>query len=151
MDTDIKYMNMALGEAKKAYMEDEVPIGAIIVFNDEVIGYGHNTVESSNHSFEHAEINAIRMASDRIGGWRLEGATMYVTLEPCAMCAGALILSRIKRVVIGAMDYKRGFAGSIINLLNDEVFNHQLEVETGVMKEECLKIIQDFFKEKREK
>lgn len=151
MDTDIKYMNMALEEAKKAYMEDEVPIGAIIVFNDEVIGYGHNTVESSNHSFEHAEINAIRMASDRIGGWRLEGATMYVTLEPCAMCAGALILSRIKRVVIGAMDYKRGFAGSIINLLNDEVFNHQLEVETGVMKEECLKIIQDFFKEKREK
>lgn len=148
---DIEFMKLALEEAYIAYDLEEVPIGAVIVKNGKVIGKGHNTVENSNHSFEHAEINAIKTASDYIDGWRLDGATMYVTKEPCAMCAGALVLSRIKRVVIGVRDEKRGFAGSVLNLVNDDVFNHKLEVQFGVLEEECLNLIQDFFKKKRKK
>lgn len=146
---DENFMSQALLEAKKAEEEDEVPVGAVIVYKDEIIARGHNTVESSKHSFEHAEINAIREASDKLGSWRLEGATMYVTLEPCAMCAGALVLSRIERLVIGASDQKRGFAGSVISLVDDPIFNHQIEVEKGVLEEECSRILSDFFKKKR--
>lgn len=146
---DEKFMRQALLEARKAEAEDEVPVGAVIVYKDEIIARGHNTVESSRHCFEHAEINAIREASDRLGSWRLEGATMYVTLEPCAMCAGALVLSRIDRLVIGASDQKRGFAGSVISLVDDPIFNHQIEVEKGVLEEECSRILSVFFKKKR--
>ncbi|MGF0040665.1 tRNA adenosine(34) deaminase TadA [Peptoniphilaceae bacterium SGI.131] len=146
---DENFMRQALLEAKKAEEEDEVPVGAVIVYKGEIIARGHNTVEASKHSFEHAEINAIREASDKLGSWRLEGATMYVTLEPCAMCAGALVLSRIERLVIGASDQKRGFAGSVISLVDDPIFNHQIEVEKGVLEEECSRILSDFFKKKR--
>lgn len=144
------FMNEALIEANRALASGEVPVGAVVVLNDKIIGRGHNTVEASKHSFAHAEINAIKEAQDYIGDWRLDGAVLFTTLEPCAMCAGAIINSRLATLVYGAKDEKRGFAGSVLNLLDDKIFNHRVDVIAGIKQEEARKIIIDFFKERRE-
>ena len=144
-----KYMKLALKEAKKAYDLKEIPVGAVIVKDDKVIARAHNLKEIKNDTTKHAEILAIQKASKRLGCWRLENCEMYVTLEPCSMCAGALIQSRIKKVYIGTMDYKTGACGSVLNLLSDFKFNHNVEVETGVLAEECERILKEFFKELR--
>lgn len=149
MDMHEKYMKLALKEAKKAYDKKEIPVGAVIVKDDKVIARAHNLKEIKNDTTKHAEILAIQKASKKLGCWRLEDCEMYVTLEPCSMCAGALIQSRVKKVYIGAMDYKTGACGSVLNLLSDYKFNHTVEVETGVLAEECEKILKDFFKELR--
>lgn len=144
---DYKYMKEAIIEAEKSTYE--VPIGAIIVFENSIIARGHNLVETNQDPTNHAEIIAIREASKLLGSWRLLDCTMYVTLEPCPMCAGAIINSRIKRLVIGAMDPKRGSCGSAYNLLEDERFNHRVDITSGVMEEESRKLLQDFFKKRR--
>ena len=149
MDMHEKYMKLALREAQKAYDKKEIPVGAVIVKDDKVIARAHNLKEIKNDTTKHAEILAIQKASKKLGCWRLEDCEMYVTLEPCSMCAGALIQSRIKKVYIGTMDYKTGACGSVLNLLSDYKFNHTVEVETGVLAEECEKILKDFFKELR--
>lgn len=149
MDMHEKYMKLALKEAKKAYDKKEIPVGAVIVKDDKVIARAHNLKEIKNDTTKHAEILAIQKASKKLGCWRLEDCEMYVTLEPCSMCAGALIQSRIKKVYIGTMDYKTGACGSVLNLLSDYKFNHNVEIETGVLAEECEKILKDFFKELR--
>ena len=146
-----KFMYEALKEAKKAFEKDEVPVGAVIVKDGKVIARAHNLKESKNDTTHHAEILAIQKASKKLGCWRLEGCTMYVTLEPCPMCAGALIQARFDKVVIGTMDYKTGACGSILNLLKDYKFNHNVEVEEGILKNECRSILQDFFKELRKR
>ena len=146
-----KFMKEALKEAKKAFDKDEVPVGAVIVKDGKIIARAHNLKESKTDTTYHAEILAIQKASKKLESWRLEGCTMYVTLEPCPMCAGALIQARLDKVVIGTMDYKTGACGSVLNLLNDYTFNHKVEVETEVMKDECEKILQDFFKELRKR
>ena len=144
-----KFMKDALKEAKKAYQKDEVPVGAVIVKDGKIISRAYNLKESKKDTTCHAEILAIKKASKRLESWRLEGCSMYVTLEPCPMCTGALIQARIDKVVIGTMDYKTGACGSVLNLSNDYKFNHKLDIETGIMKEECEKILQDFFKDLR--
>lgn len=144
-----KYMKLALKEAKKAYDKGEIPVGAVIVKDDVVIAKAHNLKEVKNDTTKHAEIIAIQKASKKLNSWRLENCEMYVTLEPCSMCAGALIQSRLKKVYIGTMDYKTGACGSVLNLLKDFKFNHIVDVETGVLREECEKIIKDFFKNLR--
>lgn len=146
-----KYMKLALKEAKKAYDKKEIPVGAVIVKDDKVIAKAHNLKELKNDTTKHAEIIAIQKASKKLNSWRLENCEMYVTLEPCPMCAGALIQARIKKVYIGTMDYKTGACGSVFNLLEDYTFNHKVECESGILKEECEKILQDFFKELRKK
>jgi len=147
---DEYFMRLALEEAYKAYSTYEVPVGAVIVNNGKIIGTGYNQRETLKDPTAHAEIIAIRQASENLGGWRLLDSTMYVTLEPCAMCAGAIVNSRIKRVVIGAMDPKRGCCGSVMNLLMNEHFNHKVEITYGVLEEECSNLIKDFFKNLRE-
>ena len=142
-------MKEALKEAKKAYKKEEIPVGAIIVKDGEIIARAHNLKESKNSSISHAEILAIGKANKKLGAWRLENCEMYITLEPCTMCAGAIINSRIKKIYIGTMDEKTGAAGSKLNLFEDYTFNHNVEVETNVMCEECEKILKDFFKELR--
>ena len=127
----------------------EVPIGAVIVENGRIIGRGYNRRNTDHTTLAHAEITAIRKANRKVGDWRLEGCTLYVTLEPCQMCAGALVQSRIDRVVIGAPSYKSGCGGTLLNILQNEEFNHQVEMTTGVMQEECTQILQKFFKELR--
>ncbi|MDF2558323.1 MAG: cytidine/deoxycytidylate deaminase zinc-binding domain protein [Bacillales bacterium] len=151
MSESINYMNLAIEEAKKAGSMGEVPIGAIIVLNGEIIAKGHNLRETKQTSTAHAEILAIEEACRKVGSWRLDKATLYVTLEPCPMCAGAIIMSRISRVVFGATDPKAGCAGTFMNLLQDERFNHQCQVEQGVLQEECGQLLTDFFKVIREK
>jgi tRNA(adenine34) deaminase len=151
MKDDAYYMKVALEEAKKARELQEVPIGAIIVWNGEVIARGHNLRETDQSSVAHAELLAIAEACRTLETWRLEEATLYVTLEPCPMCAGAIINSRVKRVVFGAHDPKAGCAGTFMNLLQDERFNHQSEVTSGVLAEECGSILTNFFKELRER
>ena len=146
---DIKYMKAALKQAEKALAIGEVPIGAVIVENGRIIGRGYNRRNTDHTTLAHAEITAIRKANKKVGDWRLEGCTLYVTLEPCQMCAGALVQSRIDRVVIGAPSYKSGCGGTLMNILQNNEFNHQVEVETGVMQEECTTILQKFFKELR--
>lgn len=143
------YMNQALKEAEKAYKKLEVPVGAIIVKNGEIIARAHNQKETKTDTTKHAEILAIQKASKKLKSWRLIDCEMYVTLEPCSMCAGATINSRIKKVYIGTMDEKTGAAGSVLNLFEDYTFNHKVEVETGIMKEECEQILKKFFKELR--
>ena len=143
-------MKLALKEAKKAYDKGEVPVGAVIVKDGKIISKAYNLKEIKNDTTNHAEILAIKKASKKLNSWRLIDCEMYVTLEPCSMCAGALIQSRIKKVYIGAMDYKTGACGSVLNLLENYTFNHKVEVETGVMQEECTNIIKSFFKELRE-
>ncbi len=142
-------MREALKEAKKAYSTYEVPVGAIVVHRGEIISRGYNKRESMKDPLAHAEIIAIKRASELLGGWRLIDCTMYVTLEPCAMCAGAIINSRIDRVVIGTRDPKRGCCGSVIDLLNHPKFNHRPKVDFGILEEECSSILSTFFKELR--
>ncbi len=149
MDIHEKYMKLALKEAQKAYDKKEIPVGAVIVKDGKVISRAHNLKELKNDTTKHAEILAIQKASKKLGCWRLEDCEMYVTLEPCSMCAGALIQSRIKKVYIGTMDYKTGACGSVLNLLSDYKFNHSVEVETGVLAEECEKMLKEFFKSLR--
>lgn len=149
MDMHEKYMKLALREAQKAYDKKEIPVGAVIVKDDKVIARAHNLKEIKNDTTKHAELLAIQKASKKLGCWRLEDCEMYVTLEPCCMCAGALIQSRIKKVYIGTMDYKTGACGSVLNLLSDYKFNHTVDIETGILAEECEKILKDFFKELR--
>ncbi|WP_340373629.1 tRNA adenosine(34) deaminase TadA [Peribacillus sp. FSL E2-0218] len=149
MKDDVYYMNLALEEAKKAQSLNEVPIGALIVINDQVISTGHNLRETEQNATAHAELLAINEACRAAGSWRLEDATLYVTLEPCPMCAGAILQSRIRRVVFGAHDPKAGCAGTFMDLLQDERFNHQCQVTSGVLAEECGGILTAFFKELR--
>ncbi|MFW5645696.1 MAG: tRNA adenosine(34) deaminase TadA, partial [Acetivibrio ethanolgignens] len=148
---DVKYMKEALRQAKKAYALEEVPIGCVIVYEDKIIARGYNKRNTKGNTLAHAEIIAINKASRILGDWRLEGCTMYVTLEPCQMCAGAIVQSRIPRVVIGSMNSKAGCAGSIINLLQMPQFNHQVEIIPGVLEKECSEMLQSFFKELRAK
>ncbi len=143
------FMKEALKEAKKAYKKLEVPVGCVIVKDGEIIGRGHNVKESKKDTTKHAEIIAIQKASKKIDSWRLIDCEMFVTLEPCSMCAGAIINSRIKKVYIGAMDLKTGACGSVLNLFEDYTFNHKVETEKEVLKEDCEDILKKFFKELR--
>ena len=142
-------MKEALKEAKKAYEKLEIPVGCVIVKDGKIIARGHNLKETKKDTTEHAEIIAIKKASKKLDSWRLLDCEMYITLEPCSMCAGAIINSRIKKIYIGTMDEKTGAAGSVLNLFKDYTFNHNVEVETGIMKQDCEKILKDFFKELR--
>ena len=151
MSMDEKYMKEAIRQAKKAYALDETPIGCVIVHEGKIIGRGYNRRNTDKSPLAHAEIAAIRKASKKLGDWRLEECTLYVTLEPCQMCAGAIIQSRIPRVVVGCMNPKAGCAGSILNLLDVKEFNHQVELTTGVREEECSRMMKEFFRELREK
>ncbi|MDM5186493.1 tRNA adenosine(34) deaminase TadA [Bacillus sp. DX4.1] len=151
MEQDIYFMKLAIEEAKKAEAIQEVPIGAVVVLDGEVISFAHNLRETQQRSVAHAELLAIDEACKKLGTWRLENATLYVTLEPCPMCAGGIVLSRVKRVVYGASDPKGGCAGTLMNLLTDERFNHQCEVVPGVMEEECGILLTNFFRELRKK
>lgn len=146
---DEKYMKLALAQAKKAYVREETPIGCVIVHQDKVIARGYNKRNGKKNTLAHAEILAIHKASKVLGDWRLEDCTMYVTLEPCPMCAGAIVQARISRVVVGSMNPKAGCAGSVMNLLQTPGFNHQVELETGVLGEECSQIMTEFFRELR--
>ncbi|MBA4496096.1 tRNA adenosine(34) deaminase TadA [Paenactinomyces guangxiensis] len=145
------YMHAALEEARLAEAIGEVPIGAVIVHEGEIIGRGHNLRESNQDPTAHAEIIAIKQAAGQIGGWRLNHCSLYVTLEPCPMCAGAILQSRIQQVIYGTPDPKAGCAGTLMNLLDDERFNHQTEVVTNVLKEECSAILTNFFRSLRTK
>ncbi len=165
MDMDEKYMREAIKQAKQAAKAGEVPIGCVIVYNGlssnreavqdikermkefegKIVGRGYNRRNTDKCTLSHAEITAIRKASRKLGDWRLEGCTMYVTLEPCQMCAGAIIQSRIDRVVIGAMNPKAGCAGSILNLLQMKEFNHRCEIKKGILEDECSAVLKDFF------
>lgn len=149
--SDIVFMNEALKEARKAYAKGEVPIGAVVVLNGEVIGRGHNLRESDQDATLHAEMKAIQEANKRLGSWRLLDCQLYVTLEPCPMCSGAIILSRLQRVVYGASDPKAGTCGTLMNLVEDERFNHQAIVTRGVLEEECSTMLSQFFKELRQR
>lgn len=148
---DRHYMRQAIRQAKKAYAIEEVPIGCLIVYEGKVIARAYNRRNRDKNTLAHAETIAIKRAGKVLGDWRLEGCTMYVTLEPCQMCAGALMQSRIDRVVIGSMNAKAGCAGSVLNLLEMDGFNHKVKVETGVLKEECSLLLSQFFRELREK
>ncbi|MCD8239289.1 MAG: tRNA adenosine(34) deaminase TadA [Clostridiales bacterium] len=144
------YMGLAIEEAKKAYEINEVPIGCVIVYNGEVIGKGYNSRISGKNPLLHAEIKAINEASAAVGDWRLEGCTLFVTIEPCPMCAGAILQGRMERVVFGAENPKAGCCGSILNLMDDDRFNHKVDVVKGVRKDECAGLMKDFFKHRRE-
>ena len=146
-----RYMKEAIRQAKKARALEEVPIGCVIVCNGQIIARGYNRRNTDKNTLSHAELNAIKKASKKLGDWRLEGCTMYVTLEPCQMCAGAIVQSRMKKVVIATMNPKAGCAGSVLNLLQMAAFNHQVEIEKGVLEEECSTMLSDFFRELREK
>mgnify|MGYP005759904747 CR=1 FL=1 len=148
---DEKYMKEAMKQAKKAYKQDEVPIGCVIVHEDKIIARAYNKRNMKKNPLAHAEIMAINKAAKALGDWRLEECTMYITLEPCQMCAGAIVQARIPKVVIGSMNPKAGCAGSILNLLQVAKFNHQVEIVSGVMEKECTEMLQNFFKELRKK
>jgi len=148
---DIKYMKAAMEQAKRAYGLKEVPIGCVIVQNEKIIARGYNRRNTDKNTLAHAEIKAIGKASKVVGDWRLEGCTLYVTLEPCQMCAGAIVQARMDRVVIGSMNEKAGCAGSVLNILQNETFNHQVEITKGVLEEQCSKMLSAFFKELRDK
>ncbi|MCL2863917.1 MAG: tRNA adenosine(34) deaminase TadA [Lachnospiraceae bacterium] len=145
MTEDEKYMKMAIKQAMKAYALEEVPIGCVIVHERNVVGRGYNRRTIEKSTLAHAELQAIKKAGKKLGDWRLDDCTMYVTLEPCQMCAGAIVQSRIKRVVIGCMNPKAGCAGSIMNLLNIPAFNHQVEISYHVLEEECSVMLKNFF------
>ena len=149
MEEQEKFMREALKQAKKAYKIGEVPIGCVIVQDGKIIARGYNRRNTDKVTLAHAEIAAIKKASKKTGDWRLEDCTMYVTLEPCQMCAGAMVQSRMKKVVIGCMNPKAGCAGSVLNLLQMQEFNHQVELERGVLEEACSEILSRFFKELR--
>ncbi|MEA4962557.1 MAG: tRNA adenosine(34) deaminase TadA [Lutispora sp.] len=143
------FMKIALDEAKKAAGIDEVPVGAVIVKDGIIVSQAFNTRESSKDATAHAEIAAIKKACEALGGWRLIDCEMYVTLEPCLMCSGAILQSRIEKLYMGAMDPKAGAAGSVINVFEDYWFHHKCEVYTGILQEECSSILKEFFKKKR--
>lgn len=146
-----KFMKEALRQAKKALALGEVPIGCVIVHNDKIIGRGYNRRITDKNTLSHAELNAIRKASRVMGDWRLDDCEMYITLEPCQMCSGAIVQSRIKKVYIGTMNPKAGCAGSILNLLQVPEFNHQADIETNILHDECSSMLTSFFKELRKK
>lgn len=150
MTTDEKYMRTALKQAEKAYNLGETPIGCVIVHEDKIIARGYNRRNTDKNPLAHAEVAAIKKASKKLGDWRLEECTLYVTLEPCQMCAGAIVQSRIPRVVVGCMNPKAGCTGSILNLLDIQAFNHQADLTTGVLEEECSQLMKQFFRELRE-
>lgn len=150
LSQDEKYMREAIKQAKKAYAIGEVPIGCVIVYEDRIIARGYNRRTIDKNTLAHAELLAIKKASKKMDDWRLEGCTMYVTLEPCQMCAGAIVQSRMSKVVVGCMNPKAGCAGSILNLLQMDAFNHRVELETGVMEEACSQMMKEFFRELRE-
>ncbi|MER2227799.1 MAG: tRNA adenosine(34) deaminase TadA [Carnobacterium sp.] len=145
------FMQEAIKEARKAKEKLEVPIGAIVVLNGEIIGRGHNRREESNDATTHAEMLAIQEANRNLGNWRLEEAQLFVTLEPCPMCSGAMILSRVKELYYGASDPKGGTAGTLMNLLTDERFNHQIQIESGLLEQECGELLSTFFRELRKR
>lgn len=149
--TEIRYMKAALAQAKKALALGEVPIGCVIVCDGKIVGRGYNRRNTDKSTLSHAELTAIRKASRVLGDWRLEGCTLYVTLEPCQMCAGAIVQARIDRVVVGAQSPKSGCGGTILNLLQNPSFNHQVELTNGVLAAECTEILQRFFRELRRK
>lgn len=149
--TDNDYMGLALDEARKAYDIGEVPIGAVLVIDHEVVAKGHNMRETWHDATAHAEVIVIREACQKLGRWRLSGATLYVTIEPCPMCAGALVMSRVDRVVYGSADYKAGAVESIFNVVQNRALNHSLAVTAGVRAEECASIMKEFFRQRRSK
>ena len=149
MDQKEKFMRQAIRQARKAEKIDEVPIGCVIVYENKIIARGYNRRNIDKNTLAHAELSAIKKASKKLGDWRLEGCTMYVTLEPCQMCAGAIVQARIDKVVIGSMNPKAGCAGSVLNLLQISAFNHQVELETGVLEAECSSMLSNFFKNLR--
>lgn len=151
MNLDEKYMKIALKEAQKAALLDEVPVGAIIIKDSKIIARGHNLREKSNDPTSHAEVNAIRKACKKLNSWRLEDATIYVTVEPCSMCAGTLLQCRIGKIVYGAKDPKGGAIESSLQLFNAKNINHHPEIIGGVLQEECSAIISNYFKSKRNK
>ena len=149
MSLDEKYMKEAIKQAKKAYALGEVPIGCVIVYQDKIIGRGYNRRNTDKNTLAHAELTAINKASKKMGDWRLEDCTLYVTLEPCQMCAGAIVQARITEVVMGTMNPKAGCCGSILNILDMPQFNHQVRVKRGVLEEACSSLLTSFFKELR--
>lgn len=151
MTEDEKFMKEALRQAKKAYLLEEVPIGCVIVCQGKIIARGYNRRNTDKNTLSHAELTAIRRAAKKLGDWRLEGCTMYVTLEPCQMCAGAMVQARLTRAVIGCMNPKAGCAGSVLNILECDQFNHQLQVTRGILETECSNMMSQFFRELREK
>lgn len=150
MNQEEKFMKAAIREAKKAEKIQEVPIGCVIVSEGKIIARGYNRRNTDKNTLAHAELSAIKKASKKLGDWRLEGCTMYVTLEPCQMCAGAIVQARMDKVVIGSMNPKAGCAGSVLNLLQIPAFNHQVELEIGVLEEECSSMLSGFFRNLRE-
>ena len=146
---DKKYMKAALKLAQKAADEGEVPVGAVVVCDGKIVGRGRNRRETKKSAIHHAEIEAIEKACKKLGGWRLHKCDLYVTLEPCPMCTGAIIQSRISKLYFGAFDLKTGAVGSVLNLLEDYMFNHQVEFQGGILKNECENILKQFFKELR--
>lgn len=151
MTTHEKFMKEAIRQAQKAYALDEVPIGCVIVYEGKIIARGYNRRNTDKNTLSHAELTAIKKASKKLGDWRLEGCTMYITLEPCQMCAGAIVQARVSEVVIGSMNPKAGCEGSVLNILQMEEFNHQVTVTRDVLKEECSRMLSQFFRELREK
>lgn len=151
MNPEEKFMKAAIREAKKAQKIQEVPIGCVIVYEEKIIARGYNRRNIDNNTLAHAELSAIKKASKKLGDWRLEGCTMYVTLEPCQMCAGAIVQARFDKVVIGSMNPKAGCAGSVLNLLQMPSFNHQVALRKGVLETECSALLTNFFKDLREK
>jgi tRNA(adenine34) deaminase len=151
MDENLYFMKEALKQAQKAYSLDETPVGAVVVYNGKIISRAYNKREMLQDPTAHAEIIALKKAASKIGSWRLLDCDIYVTLEPCAMCAGAIIHGRIRKVFIGAMDPKAGAAGSVVDLFNVDKFNHRVQVSSGIMENECSQILKKFFKSLREK
>jgi tRNA(adenine34) deaminase len=151
LDKDLEFMKYAIEEAQKAARLGEVPIGAVIIYQNEIIARAHNLRETTQNAVTHAELMAIQKACEAIGSWRLEETTLYVTLEPCPMCAGAILQSRIPRVVYGARDMKAGCVDSLYRLLNDARFNHECDVTEGVLADECGQMLTDFFRDLRER
>ena len=144
-----KYMRAAIEQAKMAEEQDEVPVGAIVVYNDEIIGAGFNYKENTQNPIDHAEIRAIKQAAEKIGSWRLIDCDIFITLEPCPMCAGAIVQSRIRSVYFGAYDPKAGCGGSILNILEEPRFNHRCEFKGGILEEECAFLLKNYFAKKR--
>ncbi|MDD3350276.1 MAG: tRNA adenosine(34) deaminase TadA [Eubacteriales bacterium] len=146
-----KYMRESLLEAQKAFQKGEVPVGAVVEHDGVIIGRGHNLTETAKDPTGHAEMIAIRQAAETLGGWRLSGCRLYVTTEPCSMCSGAIVLSRIEKLYIGTMDPKAGACGSLTNIPQDPRLNHFVEIETGILQEECAQLLKEFFRELRKR
>lgn len=151
MTEDERFMKAALREARKAEKLEEVPIGCVITYEGKIIARGYNRRNTDKNTLSHAELNAIKKASKKLGDWRLEGCTIYITLEPCQMCSGAIVQARITRAVIGSMNAKAGCAGSVLNILEMPEFNHQVEMTRGVLQTECSEMLSEFFRRLRAK